>query len=259
MPLSFHVTTDMRPGSPLPEGLRDRWRASSVESIWLRPSDWYHPAVDVLVEAVLRDADPCAAAEDLGRARGHDGVGIMETLDDLACLYRTAGVVTPPLDAIRALSGGWADGSSAGVGSSAAFDPETGLPTRSYLELRLRESYDAHEDATHRLVVVDVAAGEVSGFLRAARSAATGAALAGAFGAGHPMATLGGGMFAALIRPGDDLERGLALLRAELAARCADVEVRATTRQPVRAWAEPLPATYDGALRLLARLARVDR
>lgn len=248
----------MRPMPHLPEGLRDRWRASSVESVWLRPADWYHPAVDVLVDAVLRDADPRAAAEELGRARGYEGVGIVETLDDLACLYRTAGVATPPLDAIRALSGGWADGSSAGIGAASAFDPETGLPTRSYLELRLRETYEGREHTAHRLVVVDVAAGEVSGFLRAARSAATGAALATAFGAGHPMGTLGGGMFAALIRPGDDLERRLDLLRADLAARCADIEVRATTRQPVRAWTEPLPDTYDGALCLLGRLVRFD-
>lgn len=242
----------------VPEGLRDRWRANSVESVWLRPSDWYHPAVDVLVDAVLRDADPCAAAEELGRARGYDGVGIVETLDDLTCLYRTAGVATPPLDAIRALSGGWADGSSAGVGAASAFDPETGLPTRSYLELRLRETYEAGQQSEHGLVVVDVAAGEASGFLRSARSAATGAALAFAFGPGHPVGTLGGGVFAALIRPGDDLEGRLDALRADLAARCADADVRATTRQPVRAWTEPLPATYEGAIHLLSRLVRFD-
>ena len=252
------MTTDIGPLAHLPERLRDRWRASSVESVWLRPSDWYHPAVDVLVEAVLHDADPCAAAEELGRARGYDGVGITETLDDLACLYRTAGVAIPPLDAIRALSGGWADGSSAGIGSGPAFDPETGLPTRAYLELRLRETYDARQEAGHRLVVVDVAAGEVSGFLRIARSAATGAALTTAFGAGHPMATLGGGMFAALVRPGDDLEGRLDVLHADLAARCAAVEVRATTRQPVRAWTERLPGTHGDAVRLLARLVRAD-
>lgn len=249
----------MRPMPHLPEGLRDRWRARSVESVWLRPSDWYHPAVDALVETVLHDTDPCAAAEELGRARGYGGVGIVETLDDLTCLYRTAGVATPPLDAIRALSGGWADGSSAGIGSGSAFDPETGLPTRAYLELRLRETYDAREQAAHRLVVVDVAAGEVSGFLRQARSAATGAALASAFGTGHPMATLGGGMFAALVRPGDDLASQLERFRGDLTARCADVEVRSTTRQPVHAWTEALPATYDAAMSLLARLVRLDR
>ena len=252
------MTTEIGPLSHLPERLRDRWQANSVESVWLRPSDWYHPAVDRLVAAVLDQADPCIAAEDLGRARGYDGVGIVEAIDDLACLYRTAGVAIPPLEAIRALSGGWADGSSAGIGSGSALDPETGLPTRAYLELRLRETYDARQEAVHRLVVVDVAAGEVSGFLRLARSAATGAALTTAFGAGHPMATLGGGMFAALVRPGDDVNGRLDLLRADLAARCADVEVRATTRQPVRAWTEPLPGTHRDAVRLLGRLGRAD-
>lgn len=242
----------------LPEGLRDRWRASSVESVWLRPSDWYHPAVDALVEAVLQDADPCESAEELGRARGYDGVGIVETLDDLACLYRTAGVATPPLDAIRALSGGWADGSSAGIGSGSAFDPETGLPTRAYLELRLRETYDAGRQDDHRLVLVDVAAGEVSGFLRAVRSAAAGAALTAAFGAGHPMATLGGGVFAALVRPDDDLAAQLDTLRTDLDSRCRAAELRESTRRPARAWTEPLPATHDGAVRLLARMSRLD-
>lgn len=250
------MTTDLGPVPHLPEGLRDRWRATSVESVWLRPSDWYHPAVDTLVDVVLRHDDPCTAAEELGRARGYDGVGIGEALDDLACLYRTVGVAAPPFEAVRALAGGWADGSAAGVGSGAAFDPETGLPARAYLELRLRETYDAGDEATHRLVVVDVAAGEVSGLLRTARSAAAGAALLTAFGGGHPMATLGGGLFVALVRPGDDLDQQIERLRADLAARCTDIEVRVTTRQPVRAWTEELPATHDAAVRLLARLVR---
>ncbi len=256
MPLSSVVTTDLGSSSHLPEGLRDRWRASSVESAWLRPSDWYHPAVDALVASLLHDCDPCPAAEDLGRARGYDGVGIAEAIDDLACLYRTVGVAVPPLAAIRSLSSGWADGSAAGIGSGSAHDPETGLPTRAYLEIRLRETYAAGAHADHRLVVVDVAAGEVSGMLRAARSAAAGAALATAFGDGHPMATLGGGMFVALVRPGDDLEAQLDRLRGDLTARRADVEVRVAMRQPVRAWTEHLPDTHGGAVRLLGRLVR---
>ncbi len=253
------MTTDLGPIPRLPAGLRDRWRASSVESVWLRPSDWYHPAVDVLVEAVLADTDPRPPAEELGRARGYDGVGIAEALDDLACLYRTAGVAVPPLPAIRAMAVGWADGSSAGIGSASAYDPETGLPTRSYLELRLRETYDAAEATAHRLVVVDVAAGQVSGALRMARSAAAGAALTSAFGGGHPMATLGGGVFVALVRPHDDLDRQLTRLRDDLTARAAAADVRAATRQPVRAWTEQLPPSHDAAIRLLARLVRFER
>lgn len=248
------MTTDLG----LPEGLRDRWRASSVESVWLRPSDWYHPAVDVLVDAVLADTDPRSAAEELGRARGYDGVGVAEALDDLACLYRTAGVSVPPITAIRAMAEGWADGSSAGIGSTAAYDPETGLPTRSYLELRLRETYEAGDAPSHRLVVVDVAAGAVSRGLRMARSAAAGAALTSAFGGGHPMATLGGGVFVALLRPHDDLDEQLTRLRADLTERASAADVRAATRQPVRAWTEQLPTSHDAAVRLLARLVRLE-
>lgn len=253
------MTTELGPIPHLPEGLRDRWRASSVESVWLRPSDWYHPAVDVLVDAVLADTDPRGAAEDLGRARGYDGVGIAEALDDLACLYRTAGVSVPPLTAIRAMAEGWADGSAAGIGSASAYDPETGLPTRSYLELRLRETYEAGEASSHRLVVVDVASGQVSGALRLARSAAAGAALTSAFGGGHPMATLGGGVFVALVRPHDDLDAQLVRLQADLTERAAAAEVRAATRQPIRAWTEQLPPSHDAAVRMLARLVRFER
>ena len=72
------------PTDALPAALRERWRDESVGSVWLRPSDWYHPAVDALATAMLvRRPTPSVAAEELGRARGYDGVGIGETIDDL--------------------------------------------------------------------------------------------------------------------------------------------------------------------------------
>src|SRR6478735_5498399 len=114
------------PDGVLPAALRDRWRDESVGSVWLRPADWYHPAVDAL-------------------------------------------------------------------------DPESGLPSRQYLAIRLAETYrDAAlptqrartvADLRHHLVLVDVAVGTVDPFTRAARSAAVGAALTTTYGEGHPMAT----------------------------------------------------------------------
>ncbi|WP_082660002.1 hypothetical protein [Cellulomonas sp. B6] len=259
------MTTDFgKDGHALPAGLRERWRHESVASVWRRPSDWYHPAVDALAATVLAQGDPSAAAWDLGRARGEHGVGVGEALDDLVCLYRSTGLPSPPTAAVRALTEGWSDAQAALMVTGACTDPETGLPTQQYLAVRLEETYLAtgrrDEDPTrvHGLAVVDVAAGHVTGLLRAARSAAVGAALRDAFGAGHPMATLGGGVFAVLTRAGDDADERIAALREGVARRCEDVDVRVSTRQPVRVWVEPLPGTHAGAVQRLAQLARPE-
>ncbi|WP_208012434.1 hypothetical protein [Cellulomonas shaoxiangyii] len=257
----MHIGKD---GRAFPEELRERWRARSVGSVWRRPSDWYHPAVDALAGAVLHDGDPATPAWDLGRARGESGVGIGEAVDDLVCLYRSTGRTDPPMDAVRALNEGWADAQAELVLTGGCVDAETGLPTQQYLGVRLAEAYleaerqDADPASLHGLAVVDVAAGHVTGFLRAARSAAAGAALRSAFGTGHPMATLGGGVFVVLTRTDDDLDARIAALRADVADRNRDVDVRLATRQPVRVWHEPLPGTHAAALHRLTQLARPE-
>jgi len=263
--LSSGVTTNIgKDGHALPEGLRERWRDESVASVWRRPSDWYHPAVDGLAVAVLADADPAPAAWELGRARGEHGVGIGEALDDLVCLYRSTGRAMPPLDAVRALNEGWSDAQAVLVTTGACVDPETGLPTRQYLAVRLAEAYldaeqhDVDPALLHGLVVVDVAAGHVTGPMRAARSAAVGAAMREAFGSGHPMATLGGGVFVVLTRTDDDVDARVADLRTDIERRCDDVDVRISVRQPVRVWVEPLPETHADAVQRLAHLARPE-
>lgn len=254
------------PTDALPTAVRERWRDESVRSVWLRPSDWYHPAVDALATAVLAAGDPAAAAEELGRARGYDGVGIGETVDDLACLYRTLGAADPPTAVLRALCEGWADAQAGTIAFGTALDPESGLPSRQYLAIRLAETYRdaalptqrsrAAADLGHHLVLIDVAAGDVDPFTRAARSAAVGAAMTTTYGEGHPMATLGGGVFAVLARADEDPHPPLEALHLEIARRCELLELRASTRQPVRVWIEPLPATHEQALQTLDRVSR---
>lgn len=256
------MTTDIGRDDAAGVTLRERWRHESLGSVWLRPADWYHPAVDDLAGAVLDDRDPTTAAAELGRARGHDGVGIAETIDDLACLYRSRGDEQPPLLAVRALCDGWADAQAAAVAVGSSLDPESGLPTRQYLAVRLAETYQdgtgggVDADESHHLVLVDVAAGAVDPFTRAARSAAVGAAMAATFGQGHPMATLGGGVFAVLSRRRDPLDVRVAHLQDEIGRRVDRLEVRAATRQPVRVWVERLPATHEEAVEVLRRVSR---
>ncbi|MCL2091452.1 MAG: hypothetical protein FWH11_09590 [Micrococcales bacterium] len=241
--------------------LRDRWQAASLESVWLRPGDWYHPAVDPLARAVATGAAALEAAEDLGRARADAGVGVGEAVDDLVCLYRTSDA-DPPLDVLRALATGWADGSAGLVVSGSVVDPTTGLPSGTYLGQRLAETYGAAERdgtpvrTTHALTVVDVAVDAVPPLLRAARSAAVGAALRAVFGTAEPMAALGTGVAAVLTARTADLETQTVRLRAAIMARVVPMRVSAATRHPVRIWQVLLPPTHTEALALLRRLAR---
>jgi len=253
----------LRPGlSALPPSLRESWRHQSEESVWLRPSDWYHPAVDALVEAVLAGADASIAAERLGTARGFDGVGISETIDDLACLYRSTGPAEPPLAVVRALCEGWAEAQAGVPSSGSCVDPESGLPTREFLGTRLAETYGvagrekSAAGQTHCLLLVDVAAVEVSPWTRMARSAAVGAALRDACGAGHPMATLGGGLFAILTERGPSLGAQVRAVRAHVAHQADLLQVEDLLRQPPRLWVEALPVTHERAVQLLTELSR---
>nr|WP_307858109.1 hypothetical protein [Cellulomonas fulva] len=234
-------------------GLLERWRDESVASVWRRPSDWYHPAVDELAVAILLHDDAVAAAARLGSARGDAGVGVAEAIDDLGCLYRTTGAGEPPLPVVRALCTGWADAQAAPVGVPWGRDPESGLPSAEYLRIRLAECYPA---ATDRLLVVDVAAGVPDPFTRAARSAAVGAALLDAFGPARPMASLGGGAFVVLSPADERPDDALVVLDARVTARTRAGRVTDVTRHPLRRWSEGLPPTYDEAVRRLDALAR---
>jgi hypothetical protein len=249
-------------GPLVPEALRELWRHESTSGAWLRPSDWYHPAVDALASAVLEQRDPTTAAHGLGRARGHDGVGVTEALDDLACLYRSTGRAEPPHAVVTAFCEGWADAQTTVFASPTCIDAETGLPTSEYLSVRLAETYrTAVRDgrpavADHALILVDVAVGELHPFLRLARSAAVGAALLGTYGYGHPMATLGGGAFAVLVRH-EDVDAGLTTLRTEVDRHCDALGLGPEVcRTPARIWHRRLPATHDEAVRTLTRAAR---
>src|SRR5690554_5498453 len=102
------VVTSLEATDPSLLSLREHWREQSLAVAWLRSGDWFHPAVDSVVEAVTSDDGVLDALEALGVARASHGVGMGETIDDLACLYRVLEGGAPPLDAVRALCEGWA-------------------------------------------------------------------------------------------------------------------------------------------------------
>lgn len=241
--------------------LREQWRAQTVDSVWLRPGDWYHPAVDALAEAVTSGVCAAAPAYRLGEVRGTTGVGIAETLDDLAVLYRLVGT-EPSLDVLRALCEGWAAAMESVPAQAACTDPESGLPTIEYLGVRLAETYGAvrkhahHAFMTHCLVLVDVAGEDLPPWRRMARSAAMGRALTASLTPGHPMAALGGGAFAVLVPRDWELGETVRRMRDQVNDHAARLQIAELLRQPPRIWIEPLPETHQRAVDLLQHLRR---
>ncbi len=246
---------------PAPDAARERWRRASAESVWLRPGDWYHPAVDALVEALCEERDGTPAAERLGRVRAEAGVGIGEAIDDVVCLYR-AHDREPGTDLLRAVAVGWSDGYEATPVTPEVMDPESGLATSQYLVQRLRETYGVAQRvgvdaaATHGLLVVDVALEHLTGWQRFARSAAMGRALTHTFGDGHPMASLGNGLFVVLGERGADDDALRTVLRHNIERTGLALGVTAILRRPPRVWVEPLPRTHTAAVQLLDALQR---
>ncbi|GAB2460796.1 hypothetical protein GCM10007967_13850 [Xylanimonas ulmi] len=240
--------------------LRDRWRATSLADVWLRPSDWYHPAVDALAEAVEADRSPVAAAQRLGAARAVAGVGMGEALDDVMCLYRTTGCPTDPA-ALRAVAVGWAE--SQGAASQASVrDPSTGLPTADYLGERLREAYGEAQRSgtavaeTACLVVLDVALDDLDTWRRTARSATVGRTLDQVFGEGHPMAVLTDGLYAVLTSRTNVTPHLAQTLRRVVEKNAEILGLAGAMRRPTRVWIERLPATHADAVDLLGHLGR---
>ncbi|QTE29316.1 hypothetical protein [Pengzhenrongella sicca] len=256
------MTGSYEAAATLPPHPRELWRSVSAESVWLRPADWYHPAVDAIVEALQNDADPTPAALRLGTARGESGVGISEAINDLACLYRSMGRGETPLASVRALCEGWVAAQDAVPVHAQCVDPETGLPTSEYLRVRLAETYALAARAgttasrTHGLLIVDVAVAGLDPWSRIARSAVVGQALDVAFGAGHPMASLGEGVFAVLVARDQHVGTDATRLRHHIGTHAEQLQVDSLLRQPPRVWLEPLPETHAAALELLAHVGR---
>jgi len=240
--------------------LRDRWRDESLAAVWLHDGDWYHPAVDALVEGIVEQRDVTGAAERLGRARAQLGVGIGEAMDDITCLYAVNAADAEP-QVLRAVSVGWVAGNEAAPAPVGLVDPWSGLPTLDYLLLRLRETYGEAArqgkdvTTTHALVVVDVAVAQLTSFQRLARAAAMGAVMTDAFGDGHPMAVAVPGVYAALVPRDDELGARVRELRAAVDRAAEERGVSAVVRRPPRVWVEGLPPSVDDVPALLGASA----
>jgi hypothetical protein len=121
--------------------VRDAWRAAVQHQGWVRPEDWWHPAVEALARAVARRQDVRPAGTRLGHARARAGWGIRRTVDDIFALYRRMPFSGPPSRLVRAVVEAWAEVVLAPTDVTLCGDPRKGSVTAGYLASLLAGVY----------------------------------------------------------------------------------------------------------------------
>jgi len=256
--------------------IRDEWRRRSLATGWRMPDDWDSEAVEEVLGAcrnralargeaglaaagapVLAAASAAlaAACAGLGRSRARAGVGIAETIDDLAALFAVLGEGegrqwNSPLQLVGAIAEGWAEESVSQFAHVGCEDPLSGLATLSYLRTRLAEVYREAEQGgtspadTHRLLVVGLPR-RPDPWRRLALPILVGRDLRAAFPGGETLSLAKPGPAIALVPVRSDLPLRYARLRRNIQAAFG-TQIRMT----------PLPGRLTEALRLVDELAR---
>ena len=189
--------------------LRSRWRTASLANGWRFPGDWSVPEVDEVCASLVHRTDITAALAGLARARAQSGVGLNETLIDLAALHAVIsdpgdvdGLVSADPDAtpsgvIRVAALAWADESVGELAHTSCTHKLTGLTTCAYLRTRLGEVYRqaardgrlAHD--SHVLLVINLDLAEVAGWSRLMAMVLVADALRQVFNGAESAAVLG--------------------------------------------------------------------
>jgi hypothetical protein len=264
-----------RPGRGLAlEALRERWFACTNALGWSVAAEWPDPTVDAVCEAVLDGASGPLLEQALTRwagARASAGIGLDETLSDLAALHTAVSgalgelgprrrLALPGTDGsrlVRVVSLGWTDVACGDLSEAAAVDPLSGLASARYLITRLAEVYRAARARgtrvpdTHALVAVTL---PVAGWTRVAPLTVAGDAASVVFDAGETIAVVGRSTVVVLA-PRDGLAGRVRVLRGLLARRLSGAAgVTGTPGARIVA----LPATLEGARDTLARLREAE-
>ncbi|MDT7746095.1 MAG: hypothetical protein QOE59_5173 [Actinomycetota bacterium] len=256
------------------QALRERWFACSRALGWTVASEWPDPSVEEVCEAVLdgRVGPPLEhALTHWAGARASAGIGLDETLSDLAALHTAVSgalgelgprrrLALPGTDGsrlVRVVSLGWSDVACGDLSEAAAVDPLSGLASSRYLITRLAEIHRAARAGgtrvpeTHALVAVTL---PVAGWSRVAPLTVAGDAASVVFDAGETIAVVGRSTVVVLA-PRGGLAGRVRVLRGLLARRLSGAA--GVTGTP-GARIVTLPATLDGARDTLARLRAAE-
>ncbi|NHD19029.1 MULTISPECIES: hypothetical protein [Actinopolyspora] len=133
--------------------LRARWRSATLAAGWPFPADWSCSGVDRVCDAVLGEEELSDAVTELGEQRAAAGIGLDETLRDLAVLHAVSlgeqtgdALVTGdcsrlPAELLHRTAVAWADVVAGRSTAREVVDALTGLTTQAYLRMRLHEVY----------------------------------------------------------------------------------------------------------------------
>lgn len=262
-----------RPGVAL-AALRERWFACSNALGWSVASEWPDPTVDDVCDTVVSGRAGAPLERSLtawAGARAAAGIGLDETLSDLAALHMAVSGALGDLGErrrlglpgaegsrlVRVVSLGWTDVACGDLSEAAALDPLSGLASSRYLRTRLTEVYRAARAhgtsvaGSHALVVVTL---RVAGWSRVAPLTVAGDAASVVFDAGETIAVVGRSTVVVLA-PRDGLAARVRVLRGLLARRLSGAG--GVTGAP-GARIVGLPATIEGAEETLARLREAE-
>lgn len=237
---------------------RDDWFRLTRERLGLTRQQWFHPATTELLEALADGTGTEPALRRLGEARALAGVGLEETLADLAVLDE----LLPPPDAhhrrahldslvtAAAVGAAWAEAQAAQDLRSGCLDELTGLVTQPFLEARLAQVYrhcsylDLRPADAHALVVARLGRHDPSPFARVAQRLRLAGDLRLCFPGSDTLAVLDATEHAqtmvALTSRSPELPTAVEALRAARAGR--------------EAWVEALPEGIDAAVGLVRSL-----
>jgi hypothetical protein len=199
--------------------LSEQWMTASTVFAWRSPDDWRGPAVEAMVGALVTQDGIADAAGGLGADRAARGLGLRDSLDDLAVLFSIATQSQPPFEVTRTFVDQWNEVSTASLLNRGTTDALTGLGTEEYLLARVREIY-AEARATGEAVgktwcLVRVDSGDPAGWRRVVRQITIAREVSNVLDRGQSNAVLGSGLFVSLCRTGD-LDENIVRLRVRL-------------------------------------------
>ena len=243
------VLVDVR--EPRVADLASVWCRASRDRLGMTRQQWYHPAVQEVLDSLELGLDLTWPLARLGEARAAAGVGLRTTLEDLDVLAGLLPVepafALDRLSAAAVVADAWVEGGPRDE-APACVDAFTGLMTRHFLAGRIDQVYRncAHvgvdASSAYVLVVVHLVDHPVSGFATMAQRLRAANALRDCFPGGDTLALVEPAVLVALVAAPADAEGFAAPLEAELADQLV--------------WVEHLPADAAGAVALVDELAR---
>jgi hypothetical protein len=230
-----------------PDDLRTAWEQAALVAGWAQPRDWWCGEVDAVCEAVAERRDVLGAFSRLGRARAEAGVGLGETLDDIAALYAELAQPAAPSTVVRTLAEAWVEVGFEMLRVGTCEDPLTGLTSAAHLRTRLAEVYREAErggesvHARYALVVVPTGLDGVARWDGLFRRLALGECLRSVFSGGETLAELGPSVVVGLVPRTPMLAAMVESLRRRL--------VELTTGTPGRGGRGGRGGTHGGSAR----------